>query len=164
MPAMLSLSESQVMIALRSFLLDVLPEGVPVEQAQVNRVAEPNVLDFVLMNSVLRERLSTNIDSYADCLFQGRINGSVLTVVSVEYGTLAVGRRIFGTGVVANTTIVAPGSGSGGIGTYNLNIPQTLPQRALACGITNLLQPTQVTIQIDVHGPASGNNAQIIHY
>jgi len=97
----LSLTESQTLAALRSFLLAVLPAGVEVVKGQVNRVAEPKGSDFVVMTSTLRERLSTNIDTYTD----GH---------PVNPGTKAS------------------------------------------------LQPTKVTIQVDVHGPASADNAQII--
>lgn len=101
MSATLSLTESQTFIALRAFLLDVLPSGVQVLQGQTNRVAEPSASDFVIMTPTIRERIETNVVSYVDPY---PITGSV----------------------------------------------------------QNDLQPTKVTVQIDVHGPSGADNAQII--
>lgn len=101
MSATLSLTESQTLIALRAFLLDVLPSGVSVVKGQVNRVAEPAGSDFVVMTPILRSRIETNVTSYLD-------------------------------------PFPLPGS------------------------VRNDLQPTQVTVQLDVHGPAGADNAQII--
>lgn len=66
MAVTLSLTESQCFAVLRSFLLSVLPTGVAVIQAQVNRVASPNASNYVVMTPILRERIATNIDSYID--------------------------------------------------------------------------------------------------
>ena len=56
----------------------------------------------------------------------GSISGTVLTVTAVASGTLAVGQTIFGTGVTGDTVITALGTGSGGVGTYNINNSQTV--------------------------------------
>jgi len=64
--------------------------------------------------------------------FQGSIAGTTLTVSSVISGSLAVGRLITGTGVSASppgssaTYITALGTGTGGVGTYTVNISQTV--------------------------------------
>jgi len=50
--------------------------------------------------------------------------GTVLTVSAVSTGVLYVGAVISGTGITANTTITAFGSGSGGVGTYTVDISQ----------------------------------------
>ena len=62
----LSLTESQVFTALRTFLLSVLPTGVEVIRAQINRVPEPSVENFVTMTPLMNERLATNITTYID--------------------------------------------------------------------------------------------------
>lgn len=50
---------------------------------------------------------------------------TVLTVTAATIANLAVGDKIFGTGVTPGTTIVSPtGTGTGGVGTYNLSTPQ----------------------------------------
>lgn len=98
MPATVSLTETGVLTALRALLLAVLPAAVEVVRGQQNRVTEPDADDFVVMTPILRERISTNVDSYQDL----------------------------------------PGA-----------------------GVRASLQATRVTVQLDVHGPASAENAQV---
>lgn len=97
----INLTERQALTVLRAFLLAILPAGVDVLRAQVNRVAEPTSADFVMMTPILRERLATNVTTYTD-IFPG----------STQTGAKA--------------------------------------------------QPTRVTVQLDIHGPASAENTQII--
>lgn len=66
MPATISLHESDVFTALRTFLLGILPAGVEVVKAQDNGVAEPTGPDFVTMNAITMPRLATNVDTYTD--------------------------------------------------------------------------------------------------
>lgn len=161
MPATLDITESQTMTALRGLVLAALP-AMEVVQAQINRVAEPGGLNFVDFNSILRERLDTNVHDYADALFAGKIAGDVLTVTAMGFGAVVPGRQLFGTGVATGTRIAAYGTGSGGVGTYVVDTPQALSQRNLAAGVVNLRQSTRLGVQIDVHGPQSANNAQIL--
>lgn len=159
----LSLTEAQTFQALGNFLLAATLAGTDVMQAQVNRVPETQAADFVLMNSVLQERLSTNIDSYADALFVGSIAGNTLTITAVEYGVLAVGSQVLGFGIAANTEITALGTGTGGVGTYTVSgAPQTVSSEPIAAGVSTKLQPMKVTMQLDVHGPKSADNVALI--
>lgn len=164
MSASVSLTQSATLKALRSFLLGVLPAGVQVVRGQDNRVPEPLVDNFVVMTPIRRERLATNVDSYEDAYFTGSIAGGILTVTSLAYGQIVNGRTLFGVNVAANTTIGSQitGAPSGGIGTYNVSPSQTVSSQPMAAGITSLIQETKVTVQLDVHGPASADNAQII--
>lgn len=57
--------------------------------------------------------------------FTGTITGNTLTASSVT-GYLQVGQLITGTGVTAGTVITGFGSGTGGAGTYYVNIQQTV--------------------------------------
>lgn len=66
------------------------------------------------------------IDSNQHCFFVGSISGSVLTVTSVITGSLSVGSLLSGSGVTGGTLISSFGSGTGGVGTYNLNNSMTL--------------------------------------
>lgn len=59
-----SITEQQVFTALWNFLTLILPANVAVVQGQANMVAEPAVPDFVVMTPLLRERLSTNQDTF----------------------------------------------------------------------------------------------------
>lgn len=103
MSATISLTERQTIAALRTVLLGFLPAGTEVIRAQVNRVPEPVSPDFVVMTPTLRNRLSTNVETYID-----------------------------------------------------------QPLAAPPVGLRNSLAPTQVTIQLDIHGPASADNAEKI--
>lgn len=51
----------------------------------------------------------------------GSVAAGVLTITAVSSGTLAVGNGITGTGVPNGTKIVSILTGSGGVGTYQLN-------------------------------------------
>ncbi len=73
----------------------------------------------------------TNI-SMATTTVTGSIAGTTLTVTAVTSGTLAVGDILTGTGVTAGTTIVALGTGTGGIGTYTVNTTQTVASTAIS--------------------------------
>ena len=123
---------------------------------------EPADANFITMTPILRTRLGTNIDNYQDCAFTGSISGNTLTVTAMSLGTIAVGATLFGANVAAGTTINAEGTGTGGVGTYTVNLSQTVASEIMASGSKNMLQPTQVTVQLDVHGPASGDNTAII--
>lgn len=59
-----SITDDQMMTAVRSFLLSILPGGTEVIQAQSNRVPEPVGPNFVLMTPRRRARLATNVVSW----------------------------------------------------------------------------------------------------
>ena len=139
-----------------------MPTGVEVIQGQGNRVPEPEGSDFVVMTPILKERLETNSWSWADVAFTGSISGQTLTVTAIDFGTILVGAALFGTNVASGTIISALGTGTGGTGTYTVSNSQTVASEVMACGAINIKQPTKVTVQLDVHGPNSSDNAQTI--
>jgi hypothetical protein len=61
----------------------------------------------------------------------GAIATTTLTVASCSSGTLHVSDALSGTGIAAGTIITALGTGSGGAGTYTVNISQTVPSTAI---------------------------------
>jgi len=61
----------------------------------------------------------------------GSIASTTLTVTAVSVGILQVGSVISGTGVAVGTTITALGTGTGGIGTYTVNISQSVVSTAI---------------------------------
>jgi hypothetical protein len=72
----------------------------------------------------------TNLMAFSSQVFVGpfgigtaSFNGTVMTVAAVSSGTFAVGMRLESTGIDGTTyvTITSLGSGTGGIGTYNLS-------------------------------------------
>jgi hypothetical protein len=161
--ATVSPSQSDIQVALRSFLLSILPAGVDCIQGQDNRVAEPSEGDFIVMWPIRRERIETNIDGWADVVFTGSIAGTTMTVTGVAYGQIVAGATVFGPTIAASTTVVKQLSGpTGDIGTYQVSVSQTLASGKLASGSLTYTQPTRVVMQLDVHGPNASDNAQMI--
>jgi hypothetical protein len=170
--ATISVTESDVLTALRSFLLNILPAGVDVIKAQVNRVPEPAGEDFVVMTPMSQDRLGTNETMYFDNIFVGSISATLLTVVSVqqiegnglEPGMLLIDGLFPTMNIQPNTQIVEQltGSPSGGVGTYSVSVSQTLAQETLYAGLRADLVPTDACVQLDIHGPNSGNNTKVI--
>ena len=63
--------------------------------------------------------------------FTGAISGTTLTVTNSVVGILQVGSVVSGTGVAVGTIITALGTGTGGTGTYTVNISQLVVQTAM---------------------------------
>lgn len=156
-------SQSDIMTALGNFLVAILPTGTEVVQGYDNLVSEPASSNYVVMLPILRMRLETNIESYFDNAYTASVAGTLMTVTAVSVGSIAVGQALYGVGVVAGTTIAALGSGTGGVGTYTLSQDNgAIAASTLASGTESILQPTQITVQCDLHGPGSADNAQMI--
>lgn len=168
MTIVVSVAQAQVFQVLGEFLQSILPATVAVVRGEVNRVPEPQGTDFVVMWPSVREPLSKTVDTYSDIAFIGYISngiggaGTTLTVTQMLAGTLSVNLLLGANGILANTQITAEQSGTGGLGTYTVNNPQLLNSTTLQAGSKNILQPVNVTLQVDVHGPNSADNAQII--
>jgi hypothetical protein len=163
----LSLTESQTLQALQSFLLAVLPTNTEVVRGLDNRVPEPAAANFVVMTPIMRERLETNVDGYAGLdietlVFAALTNTPALGDRVTNGGTASgIVSAVFGTSVV-----VLPNTGSyfavGDVvtdSTTALSIGTTI---GITYGGKTSLQPMKVTVQVDVHGPASADNAQVI--
>lgn len=144
-------SHLEIQAALRTALLAILPDGVEVIEGQDNNVAEP-AADFVVMTVIRRERISTNVDTYQDCKFQGAIANGLLTISQTKFGSLSVGNVVFGTGNAPAPTIAAVNPD----GTVALSIPLTLAPTWLASGVKALRQSTRVVFQLDVHSEDMG--------
>lgn len=159
----LDLTESMIMQALGDFLTQAL-NGAYVVQGQQNQTPEPATPDYVVMWPVFRGRLATNVDGLNDVVFTSALAGNVLTVSAVERGPILLNSQLFGVGVAANTVILSQQSGpTGGVGAYTVSgAPQNVASEKMAAGWTDSMQETRVDIQLDVHGPASANNAQIL--
>lgn len=161
---MLSFSptESDILAALRTWLIQVLPDGSEAVLGQENQVGEPKAKSFVVMWPIMRPRLATNVDTAVDTSFTASISGTTMTVTDVAQGELTAGAVVFGVGVAANTKIV---SGPGGVGAYVVDTAQTVGSEAMACGHLELEQETEYVVQIDVHAAtvqAAGDMAGII--
>ena len=89
--------------------------------------------------------------------FIGYTSGTTLTVTSMKSGTLAVGQQLFGIGVTPETVITALGSGSGGVGTYTINLSQTVTSQtlntaAVAARVTGSISGTVLTVSAVTSG------------
>lgn len=159
-------TQADIFTALRQFLLEILPAGTKVRQGQPNRVSEPSDANFVIFTPLRMPRLSTNVDGSEDAVFTGSIVGPTLTVSNVQEGTLAVGRTVFGTGLVGGTggptKIVGLAGGTGGVGAYTVAPSNSIPTQRLAAGALSAVQSTMVVIQLDLHGPDSADMAQTV--
>ena len=120
------------------------------------------------MSPLRQARLATNETTYQDNVVTGSIADTTLTVTAVENGALSNGVLLidgnYPSQVAAGTTIVEQltGTSPGGIGTYEVSISQTLTSRVLYAGVRADLVETELTVQLDIHGPAAGDNAKII--
>lgn len=160
-------TQSNILAAMRSFLLAVMPSDVEVVAAQPNRVAEVASTRFVMMSPPRFSRLSTNRDSYADAVFTATIAGAVMTVSAVASGfpgSIGVGISIFGVDVAADTVVTALGTGTGGVGTYTIDPPQTVSAETMAAGTASIQQAAEAVVQLDFHAAdgTSGDLAQIV--
>jgi hypothetical protein len=161
----LSLTQAQALTAFRSFLMGTLLPNVQVVRAQDNRVPEPLQGDFVVMTPIRQTRLSTNETTYADNVVIGSIIGTTLTVTTVlKGGPIAVGNLILDTtgDIASGTVVTAFGTGTGGVGAYTVSKSQTLTSEDLYLGQRLDLVPTELTVQLDIHGPSSADNTKVI--
>lgn len=71
-----------------------------------------------------------------EAVVTGAISGTTLTVSAVTSGKLVVGQTISGSGVTADTTITALGTGTGSTGTYTVSASQTASSTTISATIT----------------------------
>jgi hypothetical protein len=76
-------------------------------------------------------RYTWRISNPSNAIFTGSISGTTLTVTAVSSGTIAINQSLSGVGVTSETIITALGTGTGGTGTYTVNLSQTLASGTL---------------------------------
>jgi len=96
-------------------------------------------------------RYTWRIGNPATAIFTGSISGTTLTVTQVSSGTLAAGQSVYGIGITPETVITALGTGTGGVGTYTVNLSQTvaaesLNSAAVTCLFTGSMSGTTLTV------------------
>ncbi len=155
-------AEKYLLEALRSYLLFILPVGTEVVRGQVNRVPPPKVSDYAVMTLLARQRVSTNIDQYADVVFNGSTSGDILTVTEMVRGEIVLRSTLTFVGADPATQIIEFLTGAGGPGTYRIDTAQDADLRRMAASYATLMMPTDVTVQIDLHGPNAGDNTAIV--
>jgi len=91
------------------------------------------------------------ISSPSSAVFTGSISGTTLSVTGITNGTIAAGQSLFGVGITSETVITALGSGSGGLGTYTINLSQTVASEqmnstAVAAKVIGAISGTTLTV------------------
>ena len=96
-------------------------------------------------------RYTWRISQPASAVFTASTSGTTLTVTNVSSGSLAVGQSLFGVGISQATVITALGTGTGGTGTYTINISQTVASEkmnsaAVGAVVTGSITSTTLTV------------------
>jgi uncharacterized phage protein gp47/JayE len=89
--------------------------------------------------------------------FTASITNNVLTVTAISAGTLAIGQTIIGTNIPDGVRIIATGTGSGGTGTYTINLAQTIASESMYTIIAS--SPTAIVGVAHVPVLSAGNIA-----
>jgi len=132
---MRTVSGGQYMVAVVGSYVYVLTSNLtPTMVGQLNtntgRVSiTDNGVNVYIVDGVNRYTWRISIPSSA--YFIGSVSGTTLTVTQVKNGTIGVGQSLLGVGVTAETVITALGTGSGGVGTYTINLSQTISSEVL---------------------------------
>ena len=96
-------------------------------------------------------RYTWRISNPASANFIGSISGTTLTVTLLKSGSIGVGQSLFGVGITAETVVTALGTGTGGVGTYTVNISQTVASEtmntaAVAATLTSSISSNILTV------------------
>ncbi len=104
-----------------------------------------NVLN---VNGVLDAYAAENNESTTSgAAFTGSMSGTTLTVSAVASGALAVGQTVVGGTAETGTVILALLSGTGGTGTYTVNISQTVSSASMISAVGGVrLNPNSVYV------------------
>jgi len=127
---MVTLSGGNVMVAVcGSYVYAITSNFIPTLVGQLNSATgrvgiTDNGVNVYIVDGL--NRYTWRISTPASAVFTASTSGTTLTVTAITNGTLAVGQVLFGVGIAQETVITALGSGSGGIGTYTINISQTV--------------------------------------
>lgn len=105
-------------------------------------------------------RYTWKISTPAAAVFTGSISGTTLTVTAITSGTIAAGQALFGVGISQTTIITALGTGTGGVGTYTVNISQTVASEGMnsatvGCIFTADISTTTMTVSAITSGSLS---------
>lgn len=102
-------------------------------------------------------RYTWRISSPANAVFTGSISGTTLTVTSVSSGTITAHQSLTGIGITAETVITALGTGTGGTGSYTINLSQTvsaetMTSAAVGARFTATIAGTTLTVSAVASG------------
>jgi len=152
---MRTLSGDQYMVAVVGAYVYVLTSDfVPTMVGQLNTSTgivgiTDNGLNVYIVDG--ENRYTWRISNPASAVFNGSISGTTLTVNLVKSGTIGINQSVFGVGLSAETVITALGTGTGGVGTYTVNVSQTDPTEimnsaSVAATLTGSISGTILTV------------------
>ena len=109
---------------------DLVPKVIGLLNTSSGRVGiSDNGINCYIVDGAYR--YTWRISSPNQAVFVGSVSGTTLTVTAVSSGTIGINQQLFGVGVTSETIITSLGTGTGGIGTYNLNLSQTVSASSL---------------------------------
>lgn len=127
---MTTLSGGDVMVAVCGpYVYAITSNFIPTLVGQLNTstgrvgITDNGVNVYIVDGS---NRYTWRISTPASAVFTASTSGTTLTVTAITNGALAAGQVLFGVGIAQETVITALGTGTGGIGTYTINISQTV--------------------------------------
>jgi len=147
-------SQSEIQKALAAFVASIIDTSVvPFIAGDENRVPEPSGGDFIVLTMLFKNRLATNIDTYADVSFTGATAGTVLTASAFILGSrIDVNAPLFGVGVSTGTRITSQLTGPpGGLGTYTIAPAQDIASEKMAAGKKLITEKWEYVFQLSVH-------------
>jgi len=127
---MVTLSGGNVMVAVcGQYVYAITSNFIPTMVGQLNTTTgrvgiTDNGVNVYIVDGT--SRYTWRISSPSSAVFTASTSGTTLTVTAITNGSLAVGQVLFGVGIAQETVITALGTGSGGIGTYTINVSQTV--------------------------------------
>ena len=127
---MVTLSGGDVMVAVCGpYVYAITSNFIPTMVGQLNsntgRVGiNDNGVNVYIVDGL--NRYTWRISTPASAVFTASTSGTTLTVTAITNGSIAAGQVLFGVGITQETVITALGTGTGGVGTYTINLSQTV--------------------------------------
>lgn len=139
-----------------AFTSNLVPSVIGLLNSSSGRVTiTDNGINVYIVDGVYR--YTWRISSPANAVFTGSTSGTTLTVTSMSSGTIAVSQSLYGIGITAETVITALGTGTGGVGTYTINLSQTVTSSALnSTAVGAVVTATIAGTTLTVSAVASG--------
>jgi hypothetical protein len=110
---------------------------------------------FPVINGQTQYTIGPNpsTQNFIGASFNGSIAGNILTVTGINSGAVAQGQTLSGTGIAAGTKITASITGAGGnvneVGTYRVNIPQTVAATTITANYQKPLSIDSAFVRIN---------------
>jgi hypothetical protein len=158
---MVTLSGGNVMVAVcGQYVYAITSNFIPTLVGQLNTTTgrvgiSDNGVNVYIVDGT--NRYTWRISTPSSAVFTASTSGTTLTVTAITNGALAVGQVLFGVGIAQETVITALGSGSGGIGTYTINISQTVASEQMNSALAGAIITASMSgTTLTVTGVTSG--------